>query len=340
MSDIDKILAPKEGDNPCGDDLEYDDRFQSLKALLETSDEENPSKWKTVKKQSMELLVESCNIEFLVLYAVSMVATEGYQGLRDGLHVFSKSIEDFWENIYPELDDEEPEPDCYVMRLNLISQIGEKPGKMGDNLGFVEKVLRTPLSVSNPRISVTFWPVWESEQMELEDTADADAAKAYIGQMAPEEKKQIAGLANESIELLQKLSNFLMEKTAQAYNGPFDECLIPTLKQISKAFVLGEGEVIAAEAVEGAGAAAGQPAGGAVAMSAAPPPPPPGTVNSREDVKKSLEKIIDYYKKNEPSSPIPYLAERTKELVDANFIEVVKNLSKESEAQFKKILNI
>ena len=57
-------------------------------------------------------------------------------------------------------------------------------------------------------------------------------------------------------------------------------------------------------------------------------------------MKKALEKIIDYYKKNEPSSPIPYIAERTQELIDCDFMGIIQNLSKESEQQFKKVLNI
>jgi type VI secretion system protein ImpA len=85
------------------------------------------------------------------------------------------------------------------------------------------------------------------------------------------------------------------------------------------------------------------PNGGSPAMNqsvSAPPPPPPGTISSREDVKEALGKIIDYYKKNEPSSPVPYIAMRTQELVDSDFMDVIRNLSKESEQQFKKVLNI
>lgn len=342
MSELDQILTPIAGDNPSGADLEYDSRFQEIETLIESGDAENPTNWKTVKKQSLELLKESRSIEFLVILAVAMVDVDGYQGLRDGLHLITKSVEDFWENIYPQLDMEEPEPDRYEMRLNMIAQLGEKPGKMGDKLSYVEKILRAPLSASNQRVSATFWPVWESESTERADDSEANSTLSYIGQMPPEDKKLLSSLVNESIQCLQDFSNFLMDKTGSAYNGPFDECLLPTLELVSKKIVVDdEGEVPTEVAdnsnAEGGGTVANQNVSSAPA---APPPPPPGTINSREDVKKALEKIIDYYKKNEPSSPVPFFAERTQELVDADFMEIVKNLSKESEQNFKKVLNI
>ncbi len=339
MSELDQILAPIAGSNPCGVDLEYDNRFQVLKDLVEAGNEGSPADWKKIKKESLELLKEGRSIELLVLLAVSLVATEGFQGLCDGLRVFAKSIEEFWDSIYPELDMEEPEPDRHEIRLNAVAQMGEKPGKLGDKLSYVEKILRSPLSLSNTRIVVCFWPVWESEATGKDDSPDLNSTISYIGQMPVEDKQAIAKSVDESIEHLKNLSDFLMEKTGSAYNGPFDECLLPTLKQISGAFAQNE-----QPQAEGHGE--GSSSGGATVMNpsnssvAVPPPPPPGTINSREDVKEALGKIIDYYKKNEPSSPVPFFAMRTQELVDSDFMEVIRNLSKESEQQFKKVLNI
>lgn len=344
MSELDQLLAPIAGSNPSGVDLEYDSRFQEVKNLIEAGSDEHPTDWKKVKKQCLELLQDGRSVELLVLLAVSLVALEGYQGLRDGLHILAKSIEEFWENIYPELDMEEPESDRYLMRLNAIAQLGEKPGKLGDNLCYVGKILRAPLSVSNMRVSASFWPVWEYELADSGDSSETNTVMAYIGQMPNEEKVTIANLIGESVKNLQDLSQFLMEKTGSGYNGPFDECLLPTLERINKVFVLSDtGPVqggVEGNVNEEAFSMNQDTASPVAAAPAPPPPPPPGTINSREDVKKALEKIIDYYKKNEPSSPIPFLAERTQELVDCDFMDIVRNLSKESEQQFKKVLNI
>ncbi len=127
-----------------------------------------------------------------------------------------------------------------------------------------------------------------------------------------------------------------MEKTGMAYNGPFDEHLLPTLKLIHDKL----NNNAQAPAPEEATVNTGEEGASVSQNVNAPPAPPPGTISSREDVKKALDKIIEYYRQNEPSSPVPYLAKRTQELVDADFMDVIRNLSKESEHQFIKTLNL
>ena len=338
MSELDKLLAPIAGSNPCGVDLEYDSRFQSLKAMVETGTKENPTDWKKVKKQCLELLNDGRSVELLVLLAVSMVATEGFLGLHDGIYLLTKSVEDFWDTIYPELDMDEPEAERFEIRLNSIAQLGEKPGKLGDTICFVEKILKAPLSVDNPRVSACYWPVWESEVSEGEEASDeANSALAHIKQMSYEDSKLFAECITKTIKRLSDFNQYLMEKTGAGYNAPFDDSLLPILNLINSKFKVDvqmqdEEDVPSSEEIS---AAVGQQA-----SAAAPVMPPPGTINTREDVKEALGKIIEYYRDNEPSSPVPYLILRTQELIDSDFMDVVRNLVKETEPQFKRVLNI
>jgi len=61
-------------------------------------------------------------------------------------------------------------------------------------------------------------------------------------------------------------------------------------------------------------------------------------INTRQDVISSLEKIEDYYHKNEPGSPVPLLLQRAKSLVDKDFIALMEELSPDSLNQLKIIL--
>ena len=47
----------------------------------------------------------------------------------------------------------------------------------------------------------------------------------------------------------------------------------------------------------------------------------------RREVIRTLNSICAYYKKHEPSSPLPLLLERCQRLATLNFIEIVKELS-------------
>ena len=50
-------------------------------------------------------------------------------------------------------------------------------------------------------------------------------------------------------------------------------------------------------------------------------------VNSREDVVHSLDLVLNYYRDNEPSSPVPLLVARAKRLVSSSFIDAIKDLA-------------
>ena len=87
------------------------------------------------------------------------------------------------------------------------------------------------------------------------------------------------------------------------------------------------------EAPAGEGEAA--PGGGAAA-----PAGPPGVIQSREDVILAIDRVIDYFNRCEPSSPIPLLLERAKRLVNKSFLEVMQDLGPELMGQLQSQLGL
>jgi type VI secretion system protein ImpA len=55
----------------------------------------------------------------------------------------------------------------------------------------------------------------------------------------------------------------------------------------------------------------------------------PGTISSPDDVRAALARIIEYYQRHEPSSPLPLVLERAKRLVGADFLTIVRDLAPE-----------
>jgi type VI secretion system protein ImpA len=340
MTDLDQLVQPLAGSDPCGADLEYDSRFLSIKEMVEGGTEENPAEWKKVKKLCLELLSDGRSTELIVYLVAALVATEGYQGLRDGFHVLAKSMEEFWDTIYPKLDESEPEDERYDYRLNALAQLGEPVRKMGDPIGFLEHILRSPLVPTGGKSGATYWPVWEKDAGgENADPGEAASALESLSRMAEEDRSAFETLIAETIESIESLGSFLMEKTGAAYNAPFDEHLLPALKKIHNAVAsagsgesatTAESEAVSTLNVENENSPA--PASKTAAA--------PGTINSTADVRKALDRIISYYRKAEPSSPVPYLLKRAEKLIDADFIEIVKNLNADSEYQFRTTLDI
>ena len=56
-------------------------------------------------------------------------------------------------------------------------------------------------------------------------------------------------------------------------------------------------------------------------------------IESREDVIRTLDQICAYYKRHEPSSPLPILINRAKRLVAKDFIDIIKNLMPDAVGQ-------
>ncbi|MDC9025050.1 type VI secretion system protein TssA, partial [Pseudomonas aeruginosa] len=72
-----------------------------------------------------------------------------------------------------------------------------------------------------------------------------------------------------------------------------------------------------------------------VAAVAAPAPRASGEIANREDVLRQLDRLLEYYVRHEPSSPVPVLLKRAKTLVTADFAEIVRNLIPDGISQFE-----
>ena len=77
-----------------------------------------------------------------------------------------------------------------------------------------------------------------------------------------------------------------------------------------------ETAVVAGEAVPGspAAAAAGQGFTG-------------GAIQSRQDAVRALDAVAEFFRRSEPSSPIPMIVERAKRLVAKDFLEVLADIA-------------
>jgi type VI secretion system protein ImpA len=104
------------------------------------------------------------------------------------------------------------------------------------------------------------------------------------------------------------------------------DVLAPHLPQTEEQETMPD-DAATAEAAAGPDAAA-RPATPAAA-------PITGEINSRADVVRMLDKILAYYQRNEPSSPVPMLIERAKRLAPKNFFEIMEELAPESVNQLK-----
>lgn len=324
MISIDDLLKPISADAPCGPDLAYDPAFQRLETLVRGKPEtqfsaaEDPD-WKELRDLAVEFHGKSKHLTASVILALSLLKTEGYAGLRDGLALVHRLLTEHWDAVYPRLDPEDNNDP--TERMNILANLVS----LSDPYRFIPR-LQQAMIAQSPSLG----------RVKLQDIvlAKQPPAAPAEGQPAPVTESQIQAVfkdsnvdalkaiheaAAQSIETVKAIDAFLTEKVGSR-GVNFDE-LTKNLKQVLSSV----GPFVGAAPVEGeagaetAGATTG---GGARAVVSVP-----GTINSREDVVRALERICDFYRLNEPSSPVPLILYRAQRMAKMNFMEIVSELT-------------
>ncbi len=62
-----------------------------------------------------------------------------------------------------------------------------------------------------------------------------------------------------------------------------------------------------------------------------------GAINTTSDVIRAVDLILDYYERNEPSSPVPLILARAKRLVSADFMTIIQDMAASGEDEVRQI---
>ncbi|MBU2961462.1 hypothetical protein KO516_11670, partial [Citreicella sp. C3M06] len=79
---------------------------------------------------------------------------------------------------------------------------------------------------------------------------------------------------------------------------------------------------------------------------AASPVPPsqapglPGEIRNRADVETALDRIIAFYERTEPSSPLPHLARRMRRMVMMDFLELMEEVAPSGLKEFRSVAGV
>ena len=64
-------------------------------------------------------------------------------------------------------------------------------------------------------------------------------------------------------------------------------------------------------------------------------PAVPGQITSRQEVIACLDRIIDFYDRTEPASPVPFLARRMRRMVPMDFLKLMEDLAPSGLKEFR-----
>jgi type VI secretion system protein ImpA len=148
---VESLLKPLSEENPCGENLRWDRRYLEVERLAEGKEEtqfsasEEPD-WREVRDGCAELFARGKHLRVAVLMTLAALRQEGFPGLRDGLQVVRGLLDQYWDQVFPQLDAEDNNDP--TERVNSLSAFVTPMATFGDKIKFVDRVQEAPICES------------------------------------------------------------------------------------------------------------------------------------------------------------------------------------------------
>jgi type VI secretion system protein ImpA len=277
-----------------------------------------------VRDKALQVLERSHDLRAAVYLGAAVLPSEGIVGFAEVVGYVRGCLERYWDSCHPELDaDDDNDP---TMRINAVQGLCGQPGGLAGPSPIYAGLRRAALTDSRGfgRFSLRDMEIADGKvpvpagMKNAPDSATISAAFQDSDEAALAATLQAVTRATEDVTAISAVFD---EKTPG--RGPDLDPLIKLLGQIARRLK---------EHVGGAGDATGDgdddaPEQDETGLPAAAPGGPGGAIRSRADVSGALDRIIGYYRQNEPSSPIPLVLERAKRLVNADFMTIMKDMA-------------
>lgn len=337
MTDFEKLLVPLSPDNPCGEDISYAAEFLELDSLLRGKAETQFSEavkpdWKLVLTRCEELFTRSKHLRVATILALASLQIDGIPGVAGALDLVAKLLRQYWEPLYPRLDPEDNNDP--LERVNMIAALASPAGTFGDPFRFVERLADAPLTNSRQFGKFGFSALKQRPSVDSPEIAPPEPAHidAAFRDTPAEDLHAIAAAIGKAADAVADIEGFF-DVSIGTDRAPNLDVLANQLQQISKAIVPFLGEPIGVTV----------PVEETIALPAAPEAVAksvPGAINSRADVIAELDRIIAYYAKSEPGSPIPLLLKRARRLVDSDFLTIIGDLAPDAVPQLRGVTGV
>ncbi len=331
------LQVPVSAELPCGANLEDADDLRALEAYqifgqdtlepevrpkgepvpkeARKGKAERPPNWPELGDLAYLTLSKSKDLRVLTHLAAAVLRVDGPKAFIDTVTTASKWLSEYWKNVFPLVDEDA------IFRRNALNQFA-------DRMAIVDGFRRAPLVVSRQhgKLSLKDMEPAATPSADGADIAPIDAQiSAAFGEMPFDELQALHASSSEGLAALGSMEEIARRESGLDGTPTFD----PLVAEFRKLEAILRERVARhpanPAAADGAAAGAGAGAeGGAVAV---------GAIRSRQDAIRALEAVAEFFRKNEPSSPLPLIVDRAKRLVAKDFLEVLADVAPDALAQ-------
>jgi type VI secretion system protein ImpA len=316
---VEDLLASLGDDAPCGADLEYDPAFLALEEAARGKPEQQfgdtviaaqEPDWRAVFENASDLARRTRDVRVAVMLARSGARLHGAAAYASALSLTAGLLDRHWDHVFPLLDaDDNNDP---TMRLNALAPLVDADGGLADLRAAAIGSGRGALTVRQVELALG-----KAEPLPDETVMSPDGIVQGLQAAEAQAAGTLAALQQLQAEVA-RIESLLIDKVGGA-QGPELRPLRVIAQALANAASQAEGGDTAL--ADAAGAETGGSATAGAVRGA------PGTLVTREDVMRSLDRACDWLERHEPTNPAPLLIRRAQRLMGKNFLEIIRDLA-------------
>jgi type VI secretion system protein ImpA len=320
--DASALLQPITADRPCGEDLEDTQllaSFDAYRVFGQQTPLADGIDWREIRDRSLEALGTSKDLRLLTHLASAAVRTDGLETFAEVVSVGSKWLENWWSEVYPKVEDD------LILRRNALNSLA-------DRMAIVDGLRRAPVlahrqlgsfCIRDIEIATGQLPPPEGEAQ----PPTSAQLNAVLTATAIDELRATSARLEAVLQGLKSIEGSMRDQGGTDAAPDFSSVSAPvarTLRLLNDHIASRAGEGDASAGADGTG---GESAGGSLVAV--------GSIRSREDAMRALDAVALFFRRNEPSSPVPLFIERAKRLVGKDFLEALADVAPDALTQAK-----
>jgi len=349
MITLEEMAIALEGENPSGENLEYDPLYMEMDSLAvavpdsqmgDSTIEGRGPDWKKLRENCLNLWSRTRDLRVATFLTVTETADGNLADCTASFKLLLFLVRDMWDTMYPQLDpgdDNDP-----TERINILAMLSPAPGAFNDPIMFITKfrtlrlVPSLPYTLRDHLIAINEFEAADGQAF------TSDLITGEIMRLPPEEVEKQAALAAELKQTVEALCAVADEKLSDGFSLNMNSLSaeITKLCKFYAGFVhtaTGSNAAAGGENTEESTVfpSDGASAGGGSGFNLAAFRP-----SNRTDALLMLRKGAEYFQRQEPNSPIPLLINRALRFSEMNFIDLLGDIVPDALSQGKNILGV
>jgi type VI secretion system protein ImpA len=329
--DFDSLLVPISEESPSGENLQYSGIYDEIRDARRADEDIAQGDWqhelkvadfrKVVDLAVPALTSQTKDLQICVWLAESLSRQNGFVGLRDGLRLARELQANFWETIYPEIDEGDMEGRANALewldkQCSLVAR--ETPLTAGEGVNFIgfedSKTFDIPENIDDLDSDKRQKLQELQQQAETENRITGERWRKAKGQTRRQfyeeltltldecwsEYEQLDRTIEDNFERNQMPALLQLKKSLDAIRDLVKKLLLekrqaePTEEELASGetteeIISEDGETIMVSGVAGTS----------------------GPIKSRQDALKRLSEVAEFFRKTEPHSPVSHLVSRS-----------------------------